>query len=903
MSKKATAVLLALLLVLQTFFYTGSVTAAWPEVTVTFMCENTVIDARTGVAGETMTAPWLSYKGTDYFEGWYQEPNFKTPYTAAVYPAESLTLYAKYRAAEFNTSYEQESELVATSSGGKAQLSNNRASNGKMSLAFTVNENTHLGLMQLTAKTGELTVGKKYQFSIDVYAPETLHNFRVAGVQNLDNLWRDADYQPGLYSSDQTVNAREDWQTVTGEFTAKGGTLQLYWNHWGDKIAGKTFYLDNLKVFEVFEDAAQLGWQQLDTENQQLLANGDSCFTLNYGNHLTVGGTDATLKPNKYYRLTYLYKAGAAVAGQPNYQQISVMAKAQGGGSLPLYGNGGTEQGVILKAALNSQEEWQAQSVLLKTGEFSGSVPAEFTLQVGGGSVVVKDFTLAEQTALTGIEKEFSFLGTAILATPESENNQKLRFKAAINKAALTQDYNGFKITEYGFLAYRKDFLKDPTSPLGFTVRNLENKLVNAYRIPAYFVQNGQVQTNTVFAETETQKIFTALLVGFQPKDYCRNYLVRTYAVLTNSAGETLTCYVTATTGLGVYALANAAYNQKVDETHPVKDGSYTDAQGNKWYESEQTRTMLNELLKGATTINNPVISAEVGNIRDPMIVPYNGRYYMVGTTEPFWSSGGKNPGIKLWVSDDLVNWQFIKLIVDSSKIPADYGCQALYWAPELFVHNGKFYCAFSANDPNAANTGLHVFVAKADSIDGDYTLYKEPIYSGVGYDGSFFEDDDGTVYLSYSVGKAIKMKEVDMESLTVKSDTKTVVSIGSNESDWDHYGIEGSYIVKRGGRYYVWYSAFNNPNRKYEMGLAVTDDLSKPFQKLDINPVITCTDRTDIKFKDSGHNACFVLPDGTDAVSFHVTGNGFRESLCITRVEYPMTESIAPQETLKIGY
>ena len=135
MSKKATAVLLALLLALQTVFYTGSVTAAGPEVTVTFMCENTVIDARTGVAGETMTAPWLSYKGTDYFEGWYQEPNFKTPYTAAVYPAESLTLYAKYRAVDFNTSYEQESELVTATAGAEITLSANKASNGGKSLA------------------------------------------------------------------------------------------------------------------------------------------------------------------------------------------------------------------------------------------------------------------------------------------------------------------------------------------------------------------------------------------------------------------------------------------------------------------------------------------------------------------------------------------------------------------------------------------------------------------------------------------------------------------------------------------------------------------------------------------------------------------------------------------------
>ena len=88
--------------------------------------------------------------------------------------------------------------------------------------------------------------------------------------------------------------------------------------------------------------------------------------------------------------------------------------------------------------------------------------------------------------------------------------------------------------------------------------------------------------------------------------------------------------------------------------------------------------------------IENPIKLPGNEPIRDPMILPFNGRYYMVGTCAPFWE--GANPGVKLWVSDDLINWKFVKLLIDASKIDDGKPYKDRFWAPEIFHHKNKFY-------------------------------------------------------------------------------------------------------------------------------------------------------------------------------------------------------------------
>lgn len=295
--------------------------------------------------------------------------------------------------------------------------------------------------------------------------------------------------------------------------------------------------------------------------------------------------------------------------------------------------------------------------------------------------------------------------------------------------------------------------------------------------------------------------------------------------------------------------------------------------------------------------ITNPIICSQVGAIRDPMILPYSGKYYMVGTTENFWE--GENPGVKLWCSENLINWQFVKLIVCAAKIGADKDYTDRFWAPELFVYDNRFFCAFNAHNAGKTplSTGLRSFLAYSDRIDGEYTIIDKPLINGgsVTNDAHLFADDDGKVYLFYTTGDTIFRNEFNLNTMEVNPQAHTVINKGS-DGEWDSIGIEGSFVVKKKGIYYHWYSSWT---RGYEMGIAVTDSLEHPFKKLEINPVISGY-RKNTVLDYCGHNSCFVLPDGSDAIAFHAAGSGFNESLCINRVEYPVTESRVPALTVK---
>lgn len=240
-------------------------------------------------------------------------------------------------------------------------------------------------------------------------------------------------------------------------------------------------------------------------------------------------------------------------------------------------------------AKLSTAADWQESSYIFKTGEVDSTKTWTLRMTVSGTQMYADDFSLTKLVSDSEVSADFGFIGTAIKATPESENNQQLRFKAEVNKEALAaKHYNGFTVTEYGFLAFRKDYLKNQNSELTLNVTAKDDSTKTTLQKPAYVADvNGTATTDIVFSESDTTKQFYARLTGFQVKNYDKTYLVRTYAKLKNADGVELTVYVSDTTGLGVYDLAYAAF------TATNSDGSYA--------ESFETRTVLYNLLQGSS--------------------------------------------------------------------------------------------------------------------------------------------------------------------------------------------------------------------------------------------------------------------------------------------------------------
>lgn len=295
----------------------------------------------------------------------------------------------------------------------------------------------------------------------------------------------------------------------------------------------------------------------------------------------------------------------------------------------------------------------------------------------------------------------------------------------------------------------------------------------------------------------------------------------------------------------------------------------------------------------GKIIIHNPSMEIEPGRIRDPFIMNYCGVYYMVATLPPFWEREGDCPGVKMWHSRDLVHWMPVGLLIKREELPEDAGCRDRFWAPELFVREDRFYLMFSASNEKYEKP-LRLWLARADKITGPYTLdsFYEPANYGI--DGNLFQDDDGQVYLTFAWG-GIHLCKFDLEKGRPCSEIRKIVDQSEKEGEWDsHPFVEGNFLTKKNGRYWLWYSC---PGRSYEMGLAVTDRLSEPFVKWPGNPVLSGWN-TAIHF--AGHNSCFSLNDGREAIAFHGHGPDEPERLCIEIVDYPM-ESRAPGAEVEI--
>ena len=75
-------------------------------------------------------------------------------------------------------------------------------------------------------------------------------------------------------------------------------------------------------------------------------------------------------------------------------------------------------------------------------------------------------------------------------------------------------------------------------------------------------------------------------------------------------------------------------------------------------------------------------------NIRDPFILPYEGKYYLYGSRgSEVWEDNAT--GLDVYVSEDLENWsEPIEIFTRT----ADFWADRHYWAPEVYAYNGAFY-------------------------------------------------------------------------------------------------------------------------------------------------------------------------------------------------------------------
>lgn len=236
-------------------------------------------------------------------------------------------------------------------------------------------------------------------------------------------------------------------------------------------------------------------------------------------------------------------------------------------------------------------------------------------------------------------------------------------------------------------------------------------------------------------------------------------------------------------------------------------------------------------------------------NLPDPSVVRAGRDYYLTGT------SNRAQDAFPLLRSRDLKEWTGAGHIFPAGRRPAWTKPGGFFWAPEIHRVAGRYVVYYTAEDRAGK---LALGAAWAKSPKGPWTDLGRPMLEnpGVGLiDGHPFRDRDGRLYFYWkedsnapTVGKPthILVREMTPDGLGLKGRGRRILV---NDRDWEGELIEGPWVVRRGGWYYLLYSANAFFDGRYAVGVARSRSPLGPFEKKGV-PIL----RTDERWVGPGH-------------------------------------------------
>ena len=208
----------------------------------------------------------------------------------------------------------------------------------------------------------------------------------------------------------------------------------------------------------------------------------------------------------------------------------------------------------------------------------------------------------------------------------------------------------------------------------------------------------------------------------------------------------------------------------------------------------------------------------------DPAVVEFRGEYYMFVTRS-----------MGYWHSTDLLNWNFItpeKWYFEGSNAPA--------------AHNYKDSVLYVTGNPSGSMSILYTDNPKK----GDWKA--TPSILNNLQDPDLFIDDDGQAYMFWGSSNKfpIRGKKLDKNKRFI-ADEKTVelFNLVPEKHGWERFGenhsdtvlggyIEGPWLTKHNGKYYMQYAAPGTEFNVYADGVYVGETPLGPYNYAKNNPI-----------------------------------------------------------------
>jgi arabinan endo-1,5-alpha-L-arabinosidase len=279
-----------------------------------------------------------------------------------------------------------------------------------------------------------------------------------------------------------------------------------------------------------------------------------------------------------------------------------------------------------------------------------------------------------------------------------------------------------------------------------------------------------------------------------------------------------------------------------------------------------------------AATYSNPVLDAD---FPDPAALKAPDGFYYAYATQG--SGAGAMRNIQVARSPDLVTWEQL-----GDALPAKPGWASKtqdFWAPHVFRDGTRYYLYYSAK-PDAALTdesrGLCLAVATADDPAGPFRDSGRPLQCGPGFvniDPMAYDDPaTGKRLLYWGSGFApIKVQELAPDRLSFAKGSAPVDLLQPVKSDDpNEYQrlIEGAWVIRRAGWYYLFYSGDNccGPNAHYAVLVARSRSATGPFETLAAAtgaPNSVIVERRG-HWLAPGHNSIIQDTEGADWMLYH---------------------------------
>lgn len=255
----------------------------------------------------------------------------------------------------------------------------------------------------------------------------------------------------------------------------------------------------------------------------------------------------------------------------------------------------------------------------------------------------------------------------------------------------------------------------------------------------------------------------------------------------------------------------------------------------------------------GNGTFRNPIMA---GDHPDPTILKDGDDYYMT------FSSMENYPGLILWHSRDLVNWQPVG--------PALTQFVGTVWAADLIKYRGLYYIYFPAR------TGMYRsnYVITASDIRGPWSA---PVDLHVPLiDPGHAVGEDGQRYLFFSGGNRIRLAD---DGLSTVGTVEHVYDGWQYPESWDveSYSLEGPKVLQHNGYYYLISAVGGSagPPTGHMVIVARSRSINGPWENDPKNPVIRTLSRNE-PWWSKGHATLVEGPDRAWYGVYHAYENGY---------------------------